>query len=234
MQHKCSKQRGGGQWLFEQHKKVHFSFTFFYQYLLRSSSAIQIANTEYWKILTAVWWCQTAVLQEWKQFEDSSSSASRANVQGRQVLSHSSRLKAAMRRQLRQTPTSVPLQEVLIYTYQHWIMLIWFGHSDIMRCIRILLTRKTEFSATFMSYQCNDFASRRRTGAEANKSSRWYFTWEMFYKDLIIFSAQLLHKSLPRRHAHCSSRPPHIAPWPILQCAYYYPNTTIPLNSHHC
>ena len=30
-------------------------------------------------------------------------------MQGRQVLSHSSRLKAAMRRQLRQTPTSVPL-----------------------------------------------------------------------------------------------------------------------------
>ena len=37
-------------------------------------------------------------------------------MQGRQVLSHSSRLKAAMRQQLRQTPTSVPLilQEVHI------------------------------------------------------------------------------------------------------------------------
>ena len=53
----------------------------------------------------------------------------------------------------------------------------------------------------------------------------------MFYRDLIIFSPQLLHKSLPRRHAHCSSRPTHIALWPILQCAYYYHST---LNSHHC
>ena len=100
-------------------------------------------------------------------------------------------------------------------------MLVWFGHSDIMRCIRIPLIRKTEFSATSMNFLQWLGIAARMTGQketiilhqgehgqrEQTKfflSSSWYFSWEMFYRDLIIFSPQLLHKSLPRRHAHCT------------------------------